>query len=413
MPANEIFSVSTDSTSLFFASGEIKTKESDSSNGYGIRALVKGRLGFAYCQKESEIPDALVHAGRMSRFSVESGFAFGSRAKTPEADILDPSLSPDDTPALRALLDEARDGAESLGGKSRVMLDAARSRLSIRNTEGMDCAYGKTSFSVYVECMHDDGFGTSYLGSCKKPGSIRSAGTEAAQMAADMRGAKKPEGGSYTVVMEPEALMSVLDILLPSFSGDWKRRGITKLAEGGSVFSDKLTICEDALSAGTEARPFDDEGTPSRKRFLVRDGRVESFLYDRETAALAGIPKESLGDYCGACTRPDYDRPPSISSSNLVVSPGEWSDFGGLGKHIELHYAHGSHTANPTSGDIGLEASSAFMVEGKSRKPIKGFMLTGNIFDMFREIEAIEEEQKVFGSLISPRIAFKGLRVVV
>jgi len=402
---HEIYCLETESASLSFSGGELKTKEFDSSNGYGVRVLEKKRIGFAYCQKEEDIEKAKADATRMSRFSVESSMSFAPPADYRKMDMVDPSLDIQDSAALRSFLDEAREGAESKGGHARVMLDASRMKVKLENDVGLHGEYDKTGFSVYAECMHDDGFGMAYVASHKAQ-PVREIGLRAAQMASDMRGAKKPESGTYTVVMEPDALMSVLDTLIPSFSGDWKRRGITKLAPGEKRFSDNFTLCEDGLAPASDARPFDDEGTPSRKRYLVRDGVVESFLYDRETAALAGV------DESGACSRDGYDRPPTIHTSNIVIGPGTWNDLNELDKHIELHYAHGSHTANPTSGDIGLEASAAFLVTKGERKPLKGFMLSGNIFEMFTDIEGIEKKQQTNGSLIAPRIAFRNLRVV-
>jgi PmbA protein len=219
-----------------------------------------------------------------------------------------------------------------------------------------------------------------------------------------MQGAKKPESGVYTIVTQIEALGNLMEALIPSFSGDWKRRKITKLTN--MSLSEKLTICEDGLSEGTEARPFDDEGTPSEKRYLVKNGEIKSFLYDRETAALEGV------DESGACGRSFYNDPPSIGSSNITISPGKWKDLGELDNYIELHFAHGSHTANLTTGDIGLEASSAFLVKGEERTPLKGFMVTGNIFEMFSNIEAIESKTNTMGWFVAPRIAFKNVHVV-
>ncbi len=412
MSIHEVYSLSADSISLLFSSGELKTKEMDSSLGYGVRAFDKGRLGFAYCQKSDDLKKTVEEAKKMSRFSVQSGFSFPPSSSYPKSDISDSSLSTDDYQSLRGFVDEARDGAEALGGKARVMLSVSRSHVSLENTEGFRGEYDKTDFSLYIECMHDDGYGSGYLGSCKRPSSVHDLGTEAGRMASDMRGAKKPESGTYTLVAEPEALMSLLDTFIPSFSGDWKRRGITRLSVGAKLFSEKFSMYEDGLAQGTESRPFDDEGTPSERKPLVENGAVKSFMYDRETSALEARQGGTLGPKPGVCTRDGYDSAPSIGSSNIVISPGDVSDFGELDRFIELHYAHGSHTANPTTGDIGLEASAAFLVEKGKRTPIKGFMITGNIFDMLSNIEGIEKGQKSFGSLISPRIAFKNVRIV-
>jgi PmbA protein len=402
----EIYRYGLQSSKLSYSGGELKSKENNDSSGIAVRTLEDGRLGFAYCQDESGLQDALAEAKKISRFSKPSAFSFVPKADLPKSDIADPRIDPENYTGIKALVDEAREAAESGGGKSRIICSFSRESVSIENSAGFGGSYGKTVFSLYAECMSGDGFGFAYSSSTRLPKNTEAVGKKAADMAKSMQGAGKPSDGLYTVVMEPEALENLIDTLLPSFSGDWKRRGMTKISLGQTLFSDTLTISEDPLSEAIEARPFDDEGTPSRRRALVENGAVKEFLYDRETAALSGTSEG------GACTRSSYDSLPAIASSNLVVSPGEWTDLGQIERHIELHSAHGSHTANVTTGDIGLEASSAFLVEKGERKPIKGFMLTGNVFDMLANIEGMEKQQKTYGSLIAPRIAFKNIRVV-
>jgi PmbA protein len=406
MPEHETYSYSSDSASLAFTGGELKTKESHSSCGYGVRTLQDGRLGFGYCQNKQHIPRAIDEAAKMARFSVKSSFSFQSKQPYSPADVYDPALDPSDFSTFRDYVEIAKASASSFGGMPRVISSMESAVIGLENSSGFSGEYKKTVFSMYIECLHGDGFGFSYLSSTHRPSYISDAGLKAADMARSMQGAKKPESGSYTVVMELPALESLLEALLPSFSGDWRRRGITKLAAGKKMFSEDLTITEDGLAPAINRRPFDDEGAPSAKRMLVDNGVVRSFLYDRETAALEGVAES------GACARPSYHIPPSIGSSNIVIQPGGCKDLAELGRHIELHNAHGSHTANLTTGDIGLEASTAFLVDNGNRQPIKGFMLTANVFDLFANIEAIESYQKTYGPIIAPRIAFRNVRIV-
>ncbi|HSB47733.1 MAG TPA: TldD/PmbA family protein [Candidatus Bilamarchaeum sp.] len=403
---SETYRYSLQASKLSFSGGELKSKEGNDSSGLGVRVVRDGRIGFAYCQDESDLKKTVEKASEASRFSRQSGFSFAPAAAMPSLAITDPSIDPGNYTGIRALVDEAREAAESGGGKSRIICSFSRETVSIENSLGLAGSYGKTVFSLYAECMLGDGFGFSYLSSTSLPRDTESVGRKAAEMAKAMQGAGRPPDGLYTVVMEPEALENITETLIPSFSGDWKRRGMTKIALGQKMFSEALTLSEDPLAGAIEARPFDDEGTPSETRPLIAQGVAKGFLYDRETAALSG----EMGG--GACTRSSYDSLPAISPSNLVVSPGDWEDLGELDKYIELHSAHGSHTANATTGDIGLEASSAFLVEKQGRKPIKGFMLTGNIFEMLSNIEGIEKKQKAYGSLIAPRVAFRNVRVV-
>jgi PmbA protein len=408
MPGHEVFRYRSQSCRLSFSGGELKVRESDTSSGFAVRALENSRLGFGHCQHESGVEGALAEARKLSAFSVPSSFSFAPAAKCGTPDISDPEADTADAASLRAIVDSAREAAAAKGGKPRVMASAESASVAIENSEGFSGSYEKTIFSLYVECMHDDGYGFSFLASHRRPADAPAHGQRAAEMALAMQKAGKPESGAYTVVMEPEALESLVETLIPSLSGDWKRRGISALASGKRRFSEKLSIYDDALSAGINSRPFDDEGTPSACRALIERGEVKGFLYDRETAALEGGGAASTG----ACTRDSYDSPPAIGASNIVISPGDWNDLGELERFIEVRSAHGSHTANLTSGDIGLEVSAAFLVEKGKRRPLKGFMLSGNVFDMFGDIVAVEKAQKVFGSLVAPRIAFGNVRVV-
>ena len=408
MPVYEVCHMRSESASLTFSGGELKVKEAGAYAGYGVRALEDGKLGFAYCQRGDEVEKAVGRAVRLSRFSAKSGFSFAPPGRSQKPAIYDTQLAAMDYGGLRGYLEEAREAAESHGGKPRIMLSCVNSSFGLENTGGFSDSYDKTEFSIYAECMHAEGFGFAYLTSNHvpaqpAPGEI---GLEAADMAKAMWNATKPESGSYTVVLQPEALDSILEILLPSFSGDWKRRKVTRLRQGAKQFSDKFTLCDDGLAQGTDARPFDDEGTPSARRPLVERGRVASFLFDRESAALANE------DGSGACSREGYDSVPSIGQSNLVISAGDRKDFSDIGRHIEIHSMHGAHTANATTGDFGLDVSVAFLLESGKRTPLRGFLLAGNVFDMFAEIEAVEKGVHVLGGLVAPRMAFRGLKVV-
>jgi len=410
---HEAYHSETAFTTMTFSSGELKVKESGVSAGYGVRVLKGGRLGFSHCQGENDLAKALEKAGQLSRFSAKSGFCFAGKTRSgyPRPRAPDPKIDPTDYRSLREMVvDEAVEAAGRHGGMPRVVVSCELGTVQVSNSEGFRGTYGKSGFTSFIECMDGKGYGFAFSSTNSHPGSLRDAGLKAAEMAKEMRNARKPESGEYLVVMEPIVLSSMVDLLMPSFSGDWKRRGITKLdkAKGRRIFSEKLTLGDDGTADGTGARPFDDEGVPSMRRTMIEKGIVKDFLYDRETAALSGMGVEAAG----ACSRVSYDAVPGIGGSNTVISPGEWKDLEDLDRFMEVHSAHGSHTANTTTGEMGLEVSVAFLVQRGKRTPVRDFMLTGNLFDMFANIEAMEKEQKVCDDLVAPRIAFRGLKVV-
>jgi len=384
----------------------MKVRESSFASGAGVRALLCGRVGFAFCEEEARLPETIGKAEASSSFSVESGFSFAPQARMPEAMAPDPSLDPSDIEGLGSMVDSMVEGGSAHGARVKAVLTVRRSTTSIENTAGLSASYAKSAYTAYVEAMHDDGFGFAYSSGITMPPDLRALGLKAAQMAKDMRGALKIPGGDYTVVIRPEAMDSLLDVFLPSLSGDWVRRGISRLAGKDLRFDSRLTIADDPLAPATAYRPFDDEGTPSERRPLIEDGKVASFMYDRECAALSGA------DGGGFCDRAAYDSAPGIGQSNLRISPGDMGDFDSLGKRLEVYSMHGSHTANATSGDAGFEISTAFLVEEGLRTPVRGLMMSCNVFDMFSDIEAIGKEVRTLGSLIAPLIAFKDVRIV-
>ncbi|MBI5227769.1 TldD/PmbA family protein [Candidatus Micrarchaeota archaeon] len=428
------------SLALTYSGEQLKGRESSTTSGYGVRVLENNRLGFAYCQEEKGLARAVNDAKTNSKFSAKfpkkTPFSFAPKtnfsknlsalefansntrtnSKFSQNNFFDKALDSPEPKYLNEFVEQAREGAESLGGKSRIILSTARSLTSIENTSGFFGKYKKTNFSAYIECMDGDGMGFSYVSLNKAPNDLTMDGIKAAQLAKNMKGAKKPEPARYNIVLEIEALDNLIEVLIPSFSGDWKRRGVTKIVEGKKTFSDDLTIFEDGLSQGTDARPFDDEGTPSAKKVLVEKGRVKNFFFDRETAALSGnlFGKGGQKPIAGSCGRSSFAAPPTIKHSNIVVSPGKYSDLGEIGNHLQIHSMHGAHTANVTTGDAGFEVSAGFLLTNKGAKriPVRGFLLSCNVFDLFSSTIAIEKYQRIFGNLISPRIAFPNVQVV-
>jgi PmbA protein len=151
------------------------------------------------------------------------------------------------------------------------------------------------------------------------------------------------------------------------------------------------------------SQPFDDEGVPSARIPLVENGVVKNCIYNLEIASLEGIAD------CGRCARPSYANIPGIGFSNLIISPGNMGEDDG---ELSVLSFHGTHTANVTTGDFGIEVNSAFLLKNNKRMPVRGFMISGNIFNLFNTIYGIGKRQKKLGSFFSPRIAFSDVHVI-
>ena len=401
----EIFCSQGSSTSLTFSGGEIRTREISAEQGYGIRVLKDRKLGFAFCERESGINDATARAARLSRYSPETGFVFAKKRRVPKVKSCDRKVARLEPKELAGLLAQVRGGLEKHAKKSRVNISCGSEEVSLSNSEGFDCSYVSSSFSVYAEGMKEDGFGFSYADSVRLPDDLEAIGEEAGMMAKSMMGAKKIKKGKYTVLFEQAALDELLNVLLPSFSGDRIRKKASRLYGrlGEQAFCREFTLADSGLAEGSEARPFDDEGVVSKERVLVEKGVVRGFIYDRETAALAKVRQD------GFCSRAHYSSSPGSGNSNILISPGEYRNIEEESKGVlVVHSLHGSHTANTTTGDFGMEVNVAF----HNGKPARGFMLSANIFKLLEGNILLEKDVQAKGNLVSPRVAFEGVQVI-
>ncbi|MBU7033019.1 MAG: TldD/PmbA family protein, partial [Theionarchaea archaeon] len=75
---------------------------------------------------------------------------------------------------------------------------------------------------------------------------------------------------------------------------------------------------------------------------------------------------------------------------------------------------HGAHSSNPESGDFSIVCSPAFRIEnGEISGGITGMMISGNVFSLIKDIDAIGKDAKIDESTILPYIRFNDLRIVV
>ncbi|MHA1582564.1 MAG: TldD/PmbA family protein [Candidatus Baldrarchaeia archaeon] len=64
---------------------------------------------------------------------------------------------------------------------------------------------------------------------------------------------------------------------------------------------------------------YDDEGVPARKRYLIKNGVINEFLHNRETAGEFGVQSNAAARAIG------YNREPIVRMANTYLEPGDYS----------------------------------------------------------------------------------------
>jgi TldD protein len=129
---------------------------------------------------------------------------------------------------------------------------------------------------------------------------------------------------------------------------------------------------------------YDDEGTPARRNWLIRDGELVGRLHSRQTAAKMG---ESASGNARAI---NYRFPPIVRMTNTAIDNGTTS-FEEMIKDIKL----GIYACDAYGGETALENFSfssgyAYMIrDGKVAEMVKDVILAGNLFTTLENIDAI------------------------
>ncbi len=199
-------------------------------------------------------------------------------------------------------------------------------------------------------------------------------------------GARELKSGRYTAYFEPSAFLALLSAFIDLWSAKQVLEGKSRLAGrlGQKIASEAFTLYDDPNHPeGLMNAPFDAEGTPTRKVYLVREGVLENFMHNSETA-------RKLGAETNGHAQRSYKGVLDVGPSNLIVAPGEGVTLQDGVLVTDLMGLHAG--ANFISGDFSVQALGLLYEGGELAHPVENFTLSGNFFDLLERIVATGRE---------------------
>ena len=180
---------------------------------------------------------------------------------------------------------------------------------------------------------------------------------------------------------------------------------------GEKVASEHITIYDDGLFPdGLRTWAFDGEGVPQQKTPLIEKGVLRGFLYDNYAAKKEGL--ESTGN----ASRAGYLSTPSIEATNFRITPGNKTPdelIREVDDGLLIYYLQGAHSSNPVSGEFSVVATPAWKIKnGEIAHATRGVMLAGNIFEAFKNVSIVANNERKMGQLIAPWVLFENVRVI-
>jgi len=381
------------------------------SFGIGIRLIKGGKIGSSTTGNPDRWQECLAAAEASAKLATGQKWE-GLPSPVPlsdiDLDIFDSSLKPDISVAS-SLIEEMKEGASDFdvniaGGGSSLGTGYS----VIVNSEGVFYAREKSRISVSLEAISGTSTGYEFDSACFTDRiDAKETGKQAAFLAAHSVNAEEIESGNYDVIFSPVAFGQLLgSVLMPSFSGRNVHSNRSFLAGklDEQLFDECLCIYDDPMD-GQGSTFLDAEGVPTRRIDFVSDGVLKSFAYDLKTAYRYG--EESTG----SAKRGGAGGLPSIGMHNLHVD-GERSDIFDE-KALYVHDVVGAHTANAITGDFSLELSNtSWMESGEYGSAVRSAMVSGNFFEMMKNIGGLSESSREIGSSKLPSVRFNSIRII-
>lgn len=385
--------------------------------GVGIRVLKDKKQGFAFTSNLDNLTQTAQKAIDNAKLTkIDDNYAFAEVEKVSEVkDVYDNKfndLSLDEAVEfLKTTIETASDSGCEVTGSG---FSASEGRSLIVNSNGVSIEDEGTGFGLglSVTIQKDGEIATAYNSQSSRFFDIdgEKLANEVCDLAKSSLNTKPIETNDYDVVLDYYAAVGLLQTYISAFNGENVLRGrsILKDKRGSEIANPTLSIIDNPLlDKGMYTSKCDGEGSVSRKTSLIKDGVLNSFIYDIYNANKVGEKTTSNG------LRGSYFTTPMIAPTNLEFEFGEMRDLSEIKNGVLTTSVLGAHTANPISGDFSVEASNAFKIEnGELTDPINKAMISGNIFEIMKNVEGLNSEIKQYGSFIIPKLLVHDLRVV-
>jgi len=387
--------------------------------GIGIRAIVNGAVGFSSTNDLDRVDEACVLAVKSARVRKNDPLWSGLPEKKKPASV-------------RGIFDEklVNIGIETCMDCTAELIEGAKSIPSVIPTSGQFLCSNSTSFilnSHGVEIEESDTIIHASVDTKTKDHEISTAsefdisrkldidffkiGERSSDLAFRSKNGEGVETRDTSVLLQPMAFADILEnTLMPSLNSDNVQKARSSLIgkKGKKIASDALSLIDDGtLEAGIGTSSCDDEGTPSKRSEVVKNGTLCSFLYDCYTAGKE--KKESTGN----AVRWSFTSTPSISIRNLIIDHPVSDIIEETQDGVMVNSVIGAHTANPISGDFSVEARNSFLIRnGEITSPIKSMMISGNIFELLHGIDGAGKDVRKLGNVVTPTMRVSKMRIV-
>ena len=307
--------------------------------------------------------------------------------------------------------------------------DAARAVPGVTNSEGAEAGWGKVEIALAASTGFRGGYATSRWGisvsvlagegtGMERDYDFSSAvfgenlsdpvalGKSAGERAVRRLGPRKAATAKIPIVYDPRVANGLIGHFVGAINGASITRGTSFLKDkmGQQIFAKGIRIIDDPhRPRGLRSKPFDGEGVANKKRALIEDGVLTTWLLDCRSARQLKLTTT------GHASR-GTSSPPSPSAANLYLEPGKVTPADLMSDIKQGFYVTEliGMGINGVTGDYSRGAAGYWIENGKLTYPVSEVTVAGNLKDMFRNLTPANDLLFRYGT-DSPTVRIDGM----
>jgi len=425
----EVYYSAGNSLSLKVFQKELDGYSLSESEGLSLRGVYKGKMGYSYTEKVDETSiEQLVNNVVENATIIDSDdeeVIFEGSKEYKKVDSFNTELSnvkeEDKIKFVKSLEEEAYKIDKRISSVKTCVYGDGYGEVIMSNTKGLylhdksNIAY--TYIVVDAKEGNDIKTGMAYrTGNDFYKFNVKEIAKEAVEEAIGLLGAKSVKSGNYPVILRNSAAADLLEAFTGIFSAEAVQKNLSllkgKLNE--KIASERFTLIDDpCMEGGLASRSFDGEGVACKYKKVIDKGVLKTYLHNLKTARKDGV------ETTGNASKGSYKSSISIAPSNFYVEKGEKTleeIIKSSDKAIMITELQGLHSGlNSVSGDFSLAALGYLIEEGKIVRPVEQIIVSGNYFEMIKNIEEVGSDLK-FGLpgeayIGSPSLKVKSLAI--
>jgi PmbA protein len=412
----DIVAGESESMGLDLFEGKVKSTEISNSRGIGIRLFRGQRPGFSFSERftRDALRRTVADAWSHTTLTGEVDLDLPHPVHLPQVDLqlFNPDLeavSLEDMKTFGLRLEETAlkidtrvENAPYLG----VSRDGGFS--IICNSNGVFHQSRQNSISAGLGVVAKEGENRK-MGVYSRGGRVFDFDAElmagiAVERAVELLGGEPLPSGIYPVVFSNLVSPQLFSMFASPFFAEAAQKGQSRLQGkiGEAIATPEFNLASDPfIPLAPGSRLFDGEGVAARKVEVVRDGVLQTFLYNLESAGKAGVTPTGNGSR-------GYSGRVGTGFANYSVQKGGKTLEDLLAVHPRCMHVvklEGGSGCSEVSGEISIGAQGFLCERGQRTRTVDRITLNTNFFDLLRNIHGFSNQYSdAFSSVKVPDV---------